>query len=130
MLAVPMLYLMLGSATWAWYAQDYISESNRNSENGRKESQEDHRTRKECLRSFAVPQLLLTVLAITNFHVQIITRISSGYPLVYIWVADSLTRRLHLAFFGSKTPSWIVVRWMVVYALVQAALFASFLPPA
>lgn len=72
--------------------------------------------------SMALPQLVLAVLALTTYHVQIITRISSGYPLWYIWLAAKT----------QETPKRTVpiIRWMVIYALIQAGLYASFLPPA
>jgi GPI mannosyltransferase 2 len=75
-------------------------------------------------RLLAAPQLLLAVLALTTYHVQIITRISSGYPLWYIWLATvncvGKNEKLLRA----------TIYWMVIYALVQAGLYASFLPPA
>lgn len=73
----------------------------------------------------AVPQLALAVLAITTYHVQIITRISSGYPLWYVWLA--LANSL-----GFERPQLlrVVVGWMVLYAMIQAGLYATFLPPA
>ncbi|KAK4227567.1 glycosyltransferase [Podospora fimiseda] len=74
------------------------------------------------VQSLAVIQVVLSVLAITMYHVQIITRISSGYPLWYWWVAGSLCR-------GEKTASHIV-KFMIIYASIQGVLFTSFLPPA
>ncbi|KAK4166648.1 GPI mannosyltransferase 2 [Cladorrhinum sp. PSN259] len=74
------------------------------------------------LQSTAAIQVILAVLAMTMYHVQIITRISSGYPLWYWWLAGRLSR-------GEKTASHIV-KFMVVYASIQGVLFASFLPPA
>ena len=78
----------------------------------------------------AAPQGLLAVLALTSYHVQIITRLSSGYVLWYIWLAR---RILAGSKENEKQDIWtnkIIVRWMVIYGLVQAGLFASFLPPA
>jgi GPI mannosyltransferase 2 len=72
----------------------------------------------------ALPQLVLALLAVTSFHVQIINRISSGYPLWYIWLAALACKG------GHEGLSKGVVRWMVTYAFVQAGLYASFLPPA
>ncbi|KIW49878.1 hypothetical protein PV05_11516 [Exophiala xenobiotica] len=72
--------------------------------------------------SLALPQLVLSVLALTSYHVQIIARISSGYPLWYIWLAASARDR-------PKCAS-VIIRWMILYALIQAGLYASFLPPA
>jgi GPI mannosyltransferase 2 len=66
-----------------------------------------------------IPQLILAVLALTTYHVQIITRIASGYPWWYIWLAAERPRSVKIA-----------VRWMALYALIQGGLYASFLPPA
>ncbi|KAJ8129335.1 hypothetical protein O1611_g4297 [Lasiodiplodia mahajangana] len=76
------------------------------------------------LGSMALTQLILTGLAITTYHVQIITRISSGYPLWYWWLARLLS--------DSKTAGTgrNIVLFMIMYASVQGALFSSFLPPA
>ncbi|KXH57516.1 mannosyltransferase [Colletotrichum salicis] len=76
----------------------------------------------------AAAQLLLAALAITTYHVQIITRIASGYAVWYWWVAGYLLddgadgKRRDV---GSK-----VVIFSVMYAMIQGVLFASFLPPA
>ena len=77
---------------------------------------------------FALPQLILALLATTNYHVQIITRISSGYVVWYWWIVSLLTTSMPRTVINN--PSKWVVRWMVIYSLVQAGLFASFLPPA
>jgi GPI mannosyltransferase 2 len=74
------------------------------------------------LKVLAIPQLVLAFLALTTYHVQIITRLSSGYPLWYIWLAMKAQK-------DPKKAS-AVLRWMVLYALIQAGLYASFLPPA
>lgn len=69
-------------------------------------------------------QVLLVILAFTSYHVQIITRLSSGYPVWYWWVAACLK--------SPKTRgmgSGLVV-FVTMYASIQAVLFASFLPPA
>ncbi|KAI2470233.1 glycosyltransferase family 76 protein [Annulohypoxylon bovei var. microspora] len=76
------------------------------------------------VQSMALVQLVLAILAITNYHVQIITRISSGYPLWYWWLAKLLIDQ-NTSTFGSN-----IVRFMVMYAAIQGTLFASFLPPA
>ncbi len=74
------------------------------------------------VRAAAAAQVVLAVLAAVNHHVQIITRISSGYPVWYWWVAGKLVQ-------GNRLGSGIVV-FMVMYASIQGALFTSFLPPA
>ncbi|KFY88662.1 hypothetical protein V500_06203 [Pseudogymnoascus sp. VKM F-4518 (FW-2643)] len=87
------------------------------------------------LRSLAYPQLVLAVLAITNYHVQIITRLASASPVWYLWLAYSL---LDAGQADGKSKArgissgWEggVVMYMVMYGLIQAVLFASFLPPA
>ncbi|KAK5677133.1 ER membrane glycoprotein subunit of the GPI transamidase complex-like protein [Elasticomyces elasticus] len=110
-----------------------------------------------CLPRFALVELALVGLTFTSVHVQIINRISSGYPIWYMimavlvceiqgWqeeggnegrqgqrgnestVQDGQTLSSLLGVERVK-PEW-VVRGMVVYAVVQAGLYASFLPPA
>jgi len=73
-------------------------------------------------RRLALPQIVLACLAITNYHVQIITRLASGYPLVYIWLAERIST--------NKKYSQLSTRFCVMYGLIQAGLYASFLPPA
>ncbi|KAF1998305.1 glycosyltransferase family 76 protein [Amniculicola lignicola CBS 123094] len=83
------------------------------------------------LPHLALPQLILGVLATTNFHVQIINRISSGYPIWYIviasWIVESAGSQKKGNF---PVPLQWVVRGMAMYALIQGMLFANFLPPA
>lgn len=78
--------------------------------------------------SMAAAQLLLAALAITTYHVQIITRIASGYAVWYWWVAGSL---LDNGADGKRRDvGGKVVIFSVMYAMIQGVLFASFLPPA
>lgn len=87
------------------------------------------------LRSLAYPQLVLAVLAITNYHVQIITRLASASPVWYLWLAYSLLDagqtdgKAKARGIGSGWEGGVVM-YMVMYGLIQAVLFASFLPPA
>lgn len=74
------------------------------------------------VQSAAAVQVILAVLALTTYHVQIITRISSGYPLWYWWLSRGLI--------GGEKWAKRVVMFMVIYASIQGVLFASFLPPA
>jgi GPI mannosyltransferase 2 len=85
-----------------------------------------------CLQRLAVPQILLTGLAFTSFHVQIITRIASGYPLWYIWCAELLHSSAASLATGNSTTFFgkAVVRGIVMYGIVQGGLYATFLPPA
>ncbi|PHH80554.1 hypothetical protein CDD80_1066 [Ophiocordyceps camponoti-rufipedis] len=105
-LASPMLFILISSGL-AMY---------RNPSTG-----QYHR---RLVRSLAAVQTLVAVLAITNYHVQVISRLSSGFPVWYWWVAgrilDGRTR--------SRTRA--VVLFMVLYAGIQGGLFACFLPPA
>jgi len=83
-------------------------------------------------RRFALPQLALAGLALTTLHVQIITRLSSGYPLWYIFTSSLICGTRKDKDVGGKQSIWstLIVRWMVMYALIQGVLFAGFLPPA
>jgi GPI mannosyltransferase 2 len=78
------------------------------------------------IRQLAVLQAVLALLALTSFHVQIVTRISSGYPLWYFvlatWIVEGDANQ-------QRWGKW-ATRWMITYATVQGVLFASFLPPA
>ncbi|KAL2119659.1 hypothetical protein VTJ04DRAFT_6620 [Mycothermus thermophilus] len=78
------------------------------------------------LTSAAAAQVLLAILALTSYHVQIITRLSSGYPLWYWWVAGKLVSSEE----RDRVLANRIVMFMVMYAAVQGVLFASFLPPA
>lgn len=74
------------------------------------------------IRRLAAPQFVLAILAITTYHVQIITRLASGYPWHYIWLSEKILSKSKVSQFA--------VKFFVMYALIQAGLFASFLPPA
>ncbi|KFX87178.1 hypothetical protein V490_08472 [Pseudogymnoascus sp. VKM F-3557] len=87
------------------------------------------------LRSLAYPQIVLAVLAITNYHVQIITRLASASPVWYLWLAYSFLNARQADGKAKARGRWNgweenVVMYMVMYGLIQGVLFASFLPPA
>ncbi|MCJ1470013.1 ER membrane glycoprotein subunit of the GPI transamidase complex-like protein [Pseudocyphellaria aurata] len=83
------------------------------------------------IQSLAIVQMILAVLSLTSYHVQIITRLSSGYPVWYWWLASMIVENRALHMLGREwNGARLVVRWMVVYAFIQGGLFASFLPPA
>lgn len=105
---------------------------------------------KVLIRRFALPQVVLALLTFANFHVQIINRIATGYPIWYMVIAIAITYfqqdKMFTPWTSSKVPSdradkaartfagaraqqWIV-RSMVMYAIIQGGLYASFLPPA
>lgn len=120
LLAIPMTFLMILSGLWAL---NYKT----NEKLGSSKLRHERRKRAEpqrfpIVRSLAVSQLLLTLLTLTTAHVQIITRISSAYPVCLWYLAAQLQEG------GSRAGN--IVRFMVVYAVVQGGLYASFLPPA
>ncbi|KAK6813999.1 hypothetical protein RU639_010576 [Aspergillus parasiticus] len=126
-LAGPMLVIMTYSAIWT------LGVGSDGQERGR------------LLRSLAAPQITLAILTFLKHHVQIITRMSSGYPVWYLWLAHALVEGHSLASSekvgvcrGKKETqimkqyryARMTVFYMIVYALIQGVLFASFLPPA
>lgn len=88
------------------------------------------------LARLAVPQLLLALTAVTSYHVQIVLRLCSGYPLWDVAVALAIEGRWQVAFTLPLTTRKVIVApkaivmWMIVYAGVQAGLYGAFLPPA
>ena len=133
LLATPMLLIMMLSACWAWSVGDethFVKSQEPDSSNTSVRYGWMSPTGLAATRRLAVPQLLLAVLALTNYHVQIITRISSGYPLWYWWLASKIDRQRPLRLIKWDIPVKAIPRWMVLYALVQGGLFAAFLPPA
>ena len=140
-LAMPMLYIMCVSSIWAWVhtARPQIYQP---AEIKDKAAKEIHRISQsvssnpmrhdEMLRRLAIPQMALTVLAFTTYHVQIITRLSSAYPVWYWWLAYMITEdsRGRAALQRKVKLEVLITRWMVMYAIIQGGLFASFLPPA
>lgn len=75
----------------------------------------------------AIAQGILATMTLTSLHIQIINRIASGYPVWYWYLATS-------AWASSKPlSSWVfatAIQGMAMYALIQAVLYGSFLPPA
>ena len=82
-------------------------------------------------RRLALPQLVLAISALFFYHVQVITRLASGYPIWYLWLASTILNDPKVRMFAREwSLAKIIVRWMVCYAILQGCLFASFLPPA
>jgi GPI mannosyltransferase 2 len=105
------------SSYWAWYEQ-IIPKSNTRAVTLPK-------AKMNILQTFATPQIILIILVILSYHVQIITRLSSGYPVWYWWIAKAITSSPQ----ESKLAK-VTIYWMIMYAIVQGGLFSSFLPPA
>ncbi|ORY61537.1 GPI mannosyltransferase 2 [Pseudomassariella vexata] len=119
LLAVPMIYLMMRSGL------DILTNRFVGISTSKSQSLGSSRILppgQSFLRTMAASQVILTALAITTYHVQIITRISSAYPVWYWWLAQNLQE-------GTRFADGAVV-FMVMYAAIQGVLFASFLPPA
>ena len=128
LLAAPML-LILSYTAFQVLWPDIVSESRTSS--GKGANREITVLDEGGFVRLAIPQLVLAVLALFFYNVQIITRLSSGYPLWYICLAE------HVVVFsesGTKEKSFLrgkyVFRFMIIYAIIQGGLFASFLPPA
>lgn len=126
-LAIPMLTILTRSSLWALSGKASIHGPE--GKNRRKEDLDRRSHMQDCLSRLAIPQGLLAVMAFAIYHVQIITRISSGYPLWYWYLASSIFRYSAAGGKGMEQPN-LIVRVMVLYGLIQAGLFASFLPPA
>jgi phosphatidylinositol glycan class V len=144
MLATPMLYLLTRSAWLAMSGQCGSSSGDVVVTRRKTKNSVDGETKVQLCRDallvrLALPQIVLASMAFTSFHVQIITRLSAGYPLWYLVLSSevlntssmqgSLDRGSTWGFDRQRLAKW-TVRWMVVYGLVQGALYASFLPPA
>lgn len=115
LLAAPMLIIMTASGLWGVDVGATID--------GQVIVSEKH-----TLRKLAFPQILLACMAIFSYHVQIITRLSSGCIVWYWWVAYRMSSGVRVEE-GTDWSKW-VVRYMVVYGVVQSVLFSGFLPPA
>ncbi|MCJ1301838.1 ER membrane glycoprotein subunit of the GPI transamidase complex-like protein [Hypocenomyce scalaris] len=137
-LAAPMLYILAKSAIWGLTRRTdskIIKPGKRNSKidpsnNPGIRTPNGERARQIIVR-LAIPQLAVAVMALTGYHVQIITRLASGYPVWYWWLASMMSENREVELFGRKWRlARVISRWMVLYAILQGGLFASFLPPA
>jgi len=116
LLAAPMLLLLIRSSIWGVAKFSIAGETG-------------------IVTRLAYPQLLLAVMALLSYHVQIITRLSSGCVVWYWWIAEELV--IGRGGLGMKDRGWsilsndkAIVRYMVMYGLIQCVLYAGFLPPA
>jgi phosphatidylinositol glycan class V len=144
LLALPMIAILIQSSTWTLGLTATVTYSRKDAIKAAEVEVAVIGRTIRLLRNLAAPQFLLAAMALASYHVQIITRISSGYPVWYIWLAsnilqlnsfqnnkaDKKTKRpRHLKGLWQVTAPTIV-KYMIVYGLVQAGLFSSFLPPA
>lgn len=83
---------------------------------------------------FTVPQTLIALTCLFMVHVQIITRLSSSYPLWYWWMAVQIIEYSNgdgpAAFGWRRWMPWFMTRWIILYGVIQAGLYALMLPPA
>ena len=156
LLAGPMLGMLLFTASIALTRPEKVARAC-SLRHERKELDAEQKVFSRVLPRLALPQLVLAVMAATSFHVQIINRISSGYPVWDIILAIAIynlgeTPKSSSSNYKKETPgqlaassktsnSWHwsllkerhlqwIVRTMAMYAVVQGGLYASFLPPA
>lgn len=159
LIAGPVLGLLVVTGSICLWKPEYIVQSLMSTESskghrhtGAIEVQQKALT--SILRRLALPQLTLAVMAATSFHVQIVNRISSGYPLWYIVLAVAIHfrpmtdstmgngdlkvrptsrteggRSLSASVLRGRRLQF-VIRGLALYAIVQGGLYASFLPPA
>ena len=124
LLATPMFFIMITSGIWGLNASVLTNTPEFSKQPSTETSgiSATHPHSVQILRNLAVSQLALTAFTLITAHVQIITRISSAYP-VWVW---------YLAITRNKKDSITkgFVTFMVVYSVIQGGLFASFLPPA
>lgn len=121
LLATPMFAILVISGLWA--LEILPGESVQNPNNSKDVHKSTQGPVLQVIRNLAVSQLMLVLLTSTTAHVQIITRISSAYP-VWLWYVASSCRE------GKALLVGRIVKFMVVYSVIQGGLFASFLPPA
>ncbi|KAH0012936.1 DUF409 domain protein, partial [Aureobasidium melanogenum] len=111
---------------------------------------ENSRHKSVYIACLTLPQILVAFLALTTFHVQIINRIATGYPIWYIvlaaaFVSPNMVGRVDKTVrkdgqssivatlkhqLSKQSTQQLVVRGMLMYSMIQGGLYASFMPPA
>ncbi|KAK9473634.1 GPI mannosyltransferase 2 [Dipodascopsis tothii] len=111
----------------------------------------------ENMRPYVIVQAAMGFMALFFWHVQIVTRIGSCMPLVFMYAAECISRDAPLPSKEAQDakvpakgpqPGWLrrkliharddfraregrwIVRYSVTWILAQSLLFASFIPPA
>jgi len=121
LLAMPMFFVMTASGFWAIRVNPI---QKRKTAAASKNITYSSPHRVQVFRNLAVIQLFLTLFTFTTAHVQIITRLSSAYPILVWYLTMAIVDR---------KEGWLAkhcINFMVIYPIVQGGLFASFLPPA
>jgi phosphatidylinositol glycan class V len=121
LLATPMFSILIVSALWALKITSTLLDQNPDRAKDVQKTAQGPAV--QVIRNLAVSQLMLVLLTSTTAHVQIITRISSAYP-VWLWYSATSCWK------GKPLLAGSIVKFMVVYSIIQAGLFATFLPPA
>lgn len=122
LLAAPVLFIMGKSALWALQAPSTLRVQS-------EDQTPSSLSPGSMLFRLAVPQGLLAALALTSYHVQIVNRISSGYPVWYWYLVCIGLESLQDPRKSSRGLDF-AAQAMIAYALIQGVLYGSFLPPA
>ena len=120
LLATPVISVMVASGIWGLQHQRVETHNLSKGNTGEKHSIQNEADF-PILRNLAVSQLLLTLPTFTTTHLQIISRLSSAYPVWMWFVSQSLVGGKSLS--GKST-----IRISIMYSLMQGRAFASFLP--
>ena len=150
-LAAPVAFLMIATAVSANRNVDSLYSAVFDQESQQAQTPatitREKKVFEHVLPRFAVPQLVLVLMAVTSFHVQILNRISSGYVVWYFLLAIWIKREddagaankvddkfLTTSVAGLTGLNGVRVEWlvraMIMYAVVQGGLYACFMPPA
>lgn len=116
---MPMFVILTISGFWALK----LNPSDKQGQSDKAKRTKEGSGAQQVVRNLAVTQLSLVALTLSTAHVQIVTRISSAFP-VWLWYGSNASQDGKTMLVGG------LVKFMVIYALVQGGLYASFLPPA
>ncbi|KAK5999748.1 hypothetical protein QM012_005154 [Aureobasidium pullulans] len=142
LLALPMLCILISTG---------LAAPGLKLDNTRQPSKQHSNHASVYILCLALPQILLALLAFTTFHVQIVNRIATGYPIWYIVLAAAIVSPNTPAQDDKKTIrpddalplvatfqhqlnkhsiQKLLVRGMLMYSIIQGGLYANFMPPA
>ncbi|KAI5297093.1 ER membrane glycoprotein subunit of the GPI transamidase complex-like protein, partial [Ascosphaera atra] len=141
LLAAPMLATLIASTTIVFNRSTSAPKNDTPREQQQQQQQQHHSppssqtiTSTYLLR-LSIPQLILAVSALAIYHVQIINRIASGYPVWYWYIAllilsPSPASVADVPARKREKVARALVTAMVMYGLIQGVLYANSLPPA